>query len=271
MNHLKMSLNNKKGIWNILLEWSIIIFGLIAILGFLFYTSLPGVITIMQKMGLIEETKIPKSSDLNVVTPKTEQEKEAVAALESIKKSFLECKQMTKEKCTCNIERPTFSPDYTINFENGNGKIIAYIFNSSEPSNSIGREVPGQTLSIFEVSGLQLCTSRDLRNKKEADQEEYVSEDMFQLKWSGLSNSPFKRSFEIRYPKDYKGFNVLGTKEQFDAGDKEFKLYRADSSHVCFIIARDGDDTGSWLSGLYSWQITDYREKIGAISSCEVG
>ncbi|HLC99069.1 MAG TPA: hypothetical protein VJC00_03620 [Candidatus Nanoarchaeia archaeon] len=271
---MNKKMHKKSQGWETFIKWGLIIFGTFIIIAFLFYNSIPGVVTIMEKFGLIDKEKIIERQGppkLENVIPKTPEEKAAVQAFEAMAKSIEDCKAKSSNNCTCDLNVPMFSnvekaeQRFTMQFFSSSDKksFISYVFQDSLP---FCTALPDKSVfANHKFENIELCTSRDFLD--EGWDVGFVAEGIFNI----ARDSGWKLYlYEIPHCTFPKQYPVLGTKAYFDAeetANTKFKLYKLDKNHVCFIIGRDGNDYG-FGSGYGDGSLNKYRQKIDSLSSC---
>ena len=293
---MNKKMHKKSQGWETFIKWGLIIFGTFIIIAFLFYNSIPGVVTIMENFGIIDKESIKAQQEppkIENVVPKTPEEKAAVQAFEAMAKSIEDCKAKSSDNCTCNLDVPLFShisnieevdvydknnkktgtqqievfTPFIIQFWSSSDKryFLSYVFKGY--SAYCEEKIQSSVLANHKFEGIELCTSRDLLDE-DWDQG-FVAEDKFNVgrerypDWNLYFYNLAGCTFEHKYP-------LLGTKSQFEderTNSTQFKLYKLDKNHVCFIIGRDGNDYG-FGSGYSDSSLNRYRQKIESLSSC---
>ena len=104
---MNKKMHKKSQGWETFIKWGLIIFGTFIIIAFLFYNSIPGVVTIMENFGIIDKESIKAQQEppkIENVVPKTPEEKAAAQAFEAMVKSIEDCKAKSRNNCTCNLD-----------------------------------------------------------------------------------------------------------------------------------------------------------------------
>ena len=257
-------MRSKKGQWSFIVKWIIIIISTVIIIAFLFYSAIPGIVKVMEKLGLIEAAKEPHQ--LKKVEPKTDEGRAAKEAFQSIISGISFCRAKQGSKCACSLNVPMFNEDYVIAFwssPSGDG-FVTYVYKGKAGSE---KHPTTAVLDSYEFKGIKLCTAEDILMEEKIDDLGAVLETRFNLYRENNELKFYHFPASIWHRDE---FFVLGTKEDYENEATRyinFRLYKVDDSHVCFFISRQGNSY-RWNSGYSKRNINKMREKISKVSLC---